>query len=269
MKSGYDLYRRLILIQIQSQLQYRAAFLMDMLSMMAINGLYFVSIALLLQRFKNIGGWTLGEIAFLYGVVETAFGTMDMVFSGFDYATFGNLVRLGRFDQMLLRPIHVTVQVLGSSFLLRRWGRILQGVIVLGVAFGMGEVHWTLAKLLYFPVVLVSVISFFGGLYVIGSTITFWTIESIEAMNVFTYGGGEMMSYPMHIYQEWVRKFFTYILPAIFLVYYPALYFLDKPDPLGMPPFAPFLAPLVGFGTLFVALRFWRYGINHYQSAGS
>jgi ABC-2 type transport system permease protein len=242
---------------------------MDILSTAAITGLYFVSIALLLQRFQNIGGWTVGEIAFLYGVVETVFGAMDMVFSGFDYATFGDQVRLGRFDQILLRPINVTVQVLGSQFLLRRWGRILQGVIVLGVSFGMGEVHWTLAKAAYFPIMFLSVVGLFGGLYVIGSTITFWTVQSIEAMNVFTYGGGEMMTYPMHIYQDWVRRFFTYVLPAIFLVYYPALYFLDKPDPLHMPTFAPFLAPLVGFGTLFLALRFWRYGINHYQSAGS
>jgi ABC-2 type transport system permease protein len=165
--------------------------------------------------------------------------------------------------------VNVTAQVLGSSFLLRRLGRILQGLIVLGISFGMGEVHWTLAKLLYFPALLMSVIAFFGGLYIIGSTITFWTIESIEAMNVFTYGGSEMMSYPMHIYQDGLRKFFTYILPAIFLAYYPALYFLDKPDPLGMPAFAPFLAPVVGWGTLTVALRFWRFGINHYQSTGS
>ena len=43
-----------------------------------------------------------------------------------------------------------------------------------------------------------------------------------------------------------MRAFFTYVMPFIFLNYYPALFFLDKPDPLGMPAFAPFLAPFVG-----------------------
>ena len=78
-----------------------------------------------------------------------------------------------------------------------------------------------------------------------------------------------MMSYPMHIYTRWMRQFFTYIVPAIFLNYYPALFFLDSADPLGFPVFARFLSPVVGLGTLFVALQFWRVGVRNYQSTGT
>lgn len=77
------------------------------------------------------------------------------------------------------------------------------------------------------------------------------------------------MAYPMHIYSDWMRRFFTYILPAIFLNYAPALYFLDKPDPLGLPPFAAFLAPLAGLGTLLAAALFWQFGMRHYKSTGT
>jgi ABC-2 type transport system permease protein len=89
-------------------------------------------------------------------------------------------------------------------------------------------------------------------LFVAGSTITFWTVDSTEVVNIFTYGGVEMISYPMHIYSNWMRKFFTYFVPAIFLNYYPALFFLDKPDPLGMPAAAYWLSPVVGIGVLFL-----------------
>jgi ABC-2 type transport system permease protein len=58
-------------------------------------------------------------------------------------------------------------------------------------------------------------------------------------------------------------------VPAIFLSYYPALYFLDLPDPLGMPSFAPFMAPLVSVGMMVAALAFWRFGIRHYASTGT
>jgi len=58
-------------------------------------------------------------------------------------------------------------------------------------------------------------------------------------------------------------------LPAIFLNYYPALFFLDKPDPLGMPAFAPFLAPLVGIGLLLASFAFWRFGLRHYTGTGT
>jgi ABC-2 type transport system permease protein len=53
------------------------------------------------------------------------------------------------------------------------------------------------------------------------------------------------------------------------LNYYPALYFLDKPDPLGMPIFMRFLSPLAGLLVLLVSLLFWRFGIRHYQSTGT
>jgi ABC-2 type transport system permease protein len=64
-------------------------------------------------------------------------------------------------------------------------------------------------------------------------------------------------------------RFFTFIIPAIFMNYYPALYILDKPDPFGMPGFATWLAPFVGMGVLAISLSFWRFGIAHYQSTGT
>jgi ABC-2 type transport system permease protein len=221
------------------------------------------------QRFQSIGGWSLGEVAFLYGVVETAFGLMDMLFSGFDPQNFGKYTRLGRFDQMLLRPASITVQVFGSEFILRRLGRIFQGFFVMVIATQMVDLHWTWVKILYLPVVLFSQVLFFGGLFMIGATISFWTVESLEIVNIFTYGGTELISYPMHIYQDWMRRFFTYIIPAIFMNYFPALFFLDKPLPPQVPHVAPFLAPAMGGLIFLLALAFWRFGIQHYQSTGT
>jgi ABC-2 type transport system permease protein len=262
-------YRRLISVQIRSQMQYRFPFFVELVATGLITTSGFVTLAFVLQRFGSIAGWKLGEVAFLYGVVETSFGVMDMIFSGFDPGNFGRQTRLGRFDQLLLRPVDITVQVLGSEFLIRRLGRIAQGFVILILALTMVQINWTFGKILFLPVVFLSQIAFFGGLFIIGATISFWTLESIEIVNIFTYGGTEMMSYPMHIYPNWLRDFFSYLLPAIFLNYYPALYFLGKPDPLHFPTIAPFLAPVAGFGVLAIALAFWKYGIRHYQSTGT
>lgn len=269
MRPTLDLYRRLIATQVRAQLQYPVAFWFELLGTALITTTQFGSLVFVLQRFEGIGGWTLGQVAFLYGMVEVAFGTMDMLFSGFDPPFFGQQVRLGRFDQLLLRPLGITLQVLGSRFEIRRLGRIAQGIVILGAALALTDIRWTPAKILYLPVVIASMVCFFGGLFIIGATITFWTVESIEVINIFTYGGNEMMAYPMHIYQDWMRRFFTYIVPAIFLNYYPALYFLDRPDPFNLPPFAPFLAPLAGASVLAAALVFWRFGIRHYSSTGT
>lgn len=269
LRFNLSIYRRLLDAQIRSQMQYRAAFLLDFTGTAVSISLYFVSLALIMERFGDLAGWRLGEVALLFALGETSFGLMDMLFSGFDPGSFGRRIRRGTFDQLLLRPINLTVQVLGDEFLLRRLGRIVQGLAIFAFALSLADIHWTLGKVIYLPFVVAGQVAFFGGLFITGSTITFWTVESIEVVNIFTYGGNELISYPMHIYPDWLRRFFTYVLPAAFLNYYPALYLLDRPDPFGLPYVMRFAAPVAGLIVLAAALRFWRFGIRHYQSTGT
>jgi ABC-2 type transport system permease protein len=172
-------------------------------------------------------------------------------------------------DQLLLRPVDITLQVLGSEFVLRRLGRIMVGVGIFFLANSLTEIIWTPEKILLLALSIAGQVFFFGALFVIGATITFWTVESIEVVNIFTYGGSEMISYPMHIYPDFLRRFFTFILPAIFLNFFPALAILGRIDPLGFPAIAPWLSLPVGFLIFFFAMRFWRYGLAHYQSTGT
>ncbi len=266
---NFKLYLSLLNANLHSQMQYRVSFWMDFLATLLGNGISILTLALILSRFGNIAGWTIGEIALLSGLAETSFAVMDMVCSGIDPDYFSPMVRLGRLDQYLLRPVNLMVQLLGSRFLLRRLGRITEGLLILLAAFLLTDIHWTIEKILLVPTVILSQVISMGALFLIGSTITFWTVERIEAMNILTYGGVELMTYPMSIYPGWILRIFTYVVPLIFLNYYPALYLLDKPDPLGFPAWAPFLAPFVAVGMGTAALLFWKFGLKHYQSTGT
>lgn len=269
MRHTLGVYLRLIGVQIRSQMQYRLSFWTEAIT----TGLNIVgefgSLALVLTKFGSIGGWTLPEVAFLYGITEIAFALMDMVFSGFDPQRFGQRIRLGEFDRILLRPVSPTVQVLGLEFLMRRLGRVVTGAGIFIYALALNPIQWTAVKAALVLVSLVSMFIFFGGLFIIGATITFWTVDSIELMNTLTYGGSYTISHPMHIYPNWLRHFFTYLVPAIFLNYFPALYILGKPDPLGFPAFAPLLAPIAAGLMFLLALKFWHFGMRAYQSTGT
>lgn len=256
---------RLIRASLRGQAISSFAFGIDLVSTALFSASGIFVVGSVLARFESIGGWTVREIAFLYGMVEVSFGLMDMIFSGFDPDTFGLLVRRGQLDQLLLRPVSIWMQVLGSTFLLRRLGRIAQGATVLAFAIVSLDAPWTAAKAAYLPCVIVSQAACYGSLFIVGSTMTFWTGERIEAINIVTYGSTEMTTYPMTIYPPWLRSVFTFVVPTIFMNYAPALFFLDKNDPLGLPWFAPFLAPLVGSVMLTVAGVFWRFGLRRYQ----
>ena len=269
MKRAFNILFRLIRIQIRSQLQFPTSFILEVISSTFTLGFYFIAFALAFSRFDEIGGWALGEIAIIWGLAEFSFGTMDMLFSGFDYDAFGPMVRRGRFDQLLLRPVNITFQVLGSRFVLRRLGKMAEGLIIFIFGLTQIKVHWTLIKILYLPVLSISQILFYGALFIIGATTTFWTMERLEVLNVFTYGGNEVMSYPMYIFPRPIRWIFTFLVPIIFMSYFPAVYILDKPDPFNAPTLFSFLAPFVAALVFYLAMRFWRFGIKNYQSTGS
>jgi ABC-2 type transport system permease protein len=254
---------------IRSQLQYRTSFVLETLGTALFSGLEFAAFLLAFTSFGSIGGWSLWQVAFLWGLSESAFAVMDLVFSGYDPGHFSDSIKLGTFDQFLLRPVNLVVQVFSSSFALRRLGRLAQGLLIFGLAVSHVGIVWSWDKLVYLPLVFVGAVAFYGALFTIGATLCFWTTESIEIINVFTYGGTTMVSYPMHIYQDFMRRIFTFIVPTALIIYYPALFFFDIPDPTGLPKLAQYLSPLVGVGALVLAQAAWHAGLRRYQSTGS
>ena len=261
------LYLRLVGARVRGQCQYRVSFLLQVASSFTSTFVELLAIVILFSRFSDLAGWAVGEVAFLYGLVSVAFGLTEMLGAGFDEVSV--LVRTGEFDRVLTRPVSTFVQVLAADFQLRRVGRVAQGALALALAQRWLAVAWTLPKALVFLAAVLSSASVFFTVLLVGAAICFWTVETSEAQNVFTYGGTELASYPLHIYNRWMQAAFLYVVPLALTSYYPALYLLGKPDPLGLPPVLPFLAPAVAVVFFAVGLLVWQVGLRHYQSTGS
>ncbi len=261
------LYFRLVSSRVRSQMQYRVSFGAELLGTVLITALDFAMVVILLTRFRAIGGWTLAEVAFLYGTSAVSFSLAELLIGGFE--DFEDWVVRGEFDQLLLRPLPITFQMITARFPTRRVGRMAQGLVALVLSLVLLQPHWNAAQMLFFPVMLVGAMLLFMAIFVAGATLSFWAPQAHEAVNIFTYGGQFMSSYPMHIYQEWLVSIFTFVIPMAFINYYPSLYLLGKPDPLGMPPYMPFLSPIVALVAFRLALGVWRVGVRHYQSTGT
>jgi ABC-type uncharacterized transport system permease subunit len=94
-----------------------------------------------------------------------------------------------------------------------------------------------------------------------------WAAILVAVYGVRTEVAG--YSYPMNIYQDWLRTLFTFVTPMAFVNYYPALWLLGKPDPLGLSAWVALLSPFVCLLVLAVGVRMWWIGVRHYQSTGS
>lgn len=247
-------------------MEYRLSFILELFSQASISVIDFFMIALLFNRFEQLAGWSLWEVGFLYGMIGICFAVAEMIGRGFD-AFQGSIVR-GDFDTMLIRPLGTFYQVFAHEFLLRRLGRIAQALVVLLIANLQLGIQWSLTKVGYLLISLMSGICFFIGLFVIAATSCFWTVQSIEIINIFTHGGVFMGSYPFSIYRWWFRHFFTFVIPLACVNYFPALFLLEKVGSLGASPIGVQLAPFAGFLFLGITMLLWRWGVLHYQSTG-
>jgi len=267
MKNATKLYLRYISVSIQSQMQYKASFIMMTIAHFAITFVDFIGVWVLFDRFGAIKGWNLPEIALFYGMIHMAFAIAETAARGFD--TFDSKVRTGEFDRMLLRPRSLVLQIIGQEFQLMRIGRFSQGLIVLLWAM------WYLNNSLSFIKVMLIIISIFGGaflfsgLFVLQATLSFWSVQSLEVVNMVTYGGVEVAQFPVTIYDSWFRKFFIFVVPLACVNYFPAMGILNKADPLNTPNWLPWVSPIIGIVFFIMALQVFKFGVLHYKSTGS
>ena len=264
---GLCLYGRYIDISFRSQMQYRASFVMLTLGHFAMTGLEFVGLWAMFDRFGRLESWSLPEVALFYGMINMAFSLCDATSRGFDI--FHNMVRSGEFDRILLRPRSTVLQLAGQELTLRRIGRFSQGLIILIWAANQLAFPWSAGKVVLLLASILGGACLFYGLIVLQATLSFWTVESLEIMNTMTYGGVETAQYPLSIYRDWFRRFFTYVVPLACVSYYPALAILGRSDPLGSSPYFQWLAPAIGFLFFLISLQIWQFGVRHYRSTGS
>ncbi len=267
MRRRVRLYFILIGARVRSEMQYRAAFGLELLGNVVLTSLDFVGLVILLHRFGSIGDWTLPEVAFLYGTSSLSFTLAEILSGG--YQGFDTRVRMGDFDRLLTRPLPLGFQVITSDLQLRHLGRLTQGAVAFGWALSELRPAWGLLDGLFLILMLVSGSAIFLGIFIAGASTAFWSPQTGELTNVFSYGGQAMTSYPMQIYPAWMRRVFTFFLPMAFINYLPSLHLLGKSDPWNLPSWLPFLTPLAAGLTLAASLVVWRRGVRRYQSTGS
>jgi ABC-2 type transport system permease protein len=258
-------YRDIAVMWVRASMAYPASFWMMAASAFVIGGLDFVGIWIMFSTVDSLGGFGLAEIAFLYGATGLGLAVADMFVGRIE--RLGQLIRMGRLDTMMVRPIPLLAQVCADEFALRRIARVVQTGLILTV--GSWHVDWSPAKAGLGAVMILSGSVIFFAIFIALACLQFWTGDASEIANAFTYGGNTVMQYPLTIFPREVVTGLTFLVPLAFVNWYPALYILDRPDPFGFPGWLQFASPLAAvlLGTL--ALIAWRTGVRHYTSTGS
>ncbi|MFH9013791.1 ABC transporter permease [Streptomyces sp. NPDC017943] len=267
LREGVRAYRLIAAMWVRSSMTYRASFAVTLCGNLVLTGLDFVGILLMFSQVDSLGGWSLPEVAFLYGLSVTAFGFADLALGSMD--VLGARMRDGSFDTLLVRPAPVLAQVGADRFALRRLGRITQGVVVLGWALVSVDVDWSPGKVLLVPVMVVSGAVIFSSVFVAGAAFQIFAQDAAEVQNAFTYGGTTLLQYPPGVFGKDLVRGVTFVLPLAFVNWVPAAHVLGRPYPVGLPQGAAYASPLVAVVCSVLAGLAWRTGLRSYRSTGS
>lgn len=264
MRSWISLYGLLIRTSIKSRMQYKFNFFLASILAALIQISEFLMVAIVLHKFGAIQGWSLYEIGYLFAV---------MTLSKTLYRTFADEVHhlekylvTGELDQLLTRPMPVLLALMPQNFRIML-GEILQGGFLLiwslGGMMNSGKVEWTAVPQTLFIICTGAVILFSIGLAT--ATLGFWTTRINELQTITEDAARTAAQYPLSLYPKWMSTILLIVVPVGFVNYVPSLYILR--GELG-----PWILPSIGGVSLLclsLALRFWRFGITKYQSAGS
>lgn len=256
------LYLKFFSMHLKSRMAYKKSFFFSVVGQFLTGFTEFLAIWFLFDRFNAVKGYTISECLLCAGVNAIAFALAEMFFRGFD--SMPNVISNMELDRMLLRPRGLIFQMMCYTIEFGRIGKILQGSMMLVYGIVVAPVVWTPDKIMVLVFMVAGGTMLYCMLLLLHASVTFFTIEGIEWMNVFTYGARQYGSYPYDVYGKGVLRFCTFIIPYALMQYYPMLYLLGRTENI----LYGFL-PLATAWFIIPSTALWRYGVSKYKSTGS
>jgi ABC-2 type transport system permease protein len=104
--------------------------------MFANNFIFFSVWWIFFQRFEQLRGWRLPDLAALYGITAFSIGFMLVFGGGVRY--LARMIVEGELDSLMTQPKNLLLHVLGSNSRPSGWGDMCSGLVLI---IGFGHVH--------------------------------------------------------------------------------------------------------------------------------
>ena len=247
---------------IKRMLEYRVDCIVGMVSQIAFQIIELIFIWIIFQNTDSIGGWDFEQLLLLYGMMMLSIAVTDVFFDS-TYNVGNRLIKKGKFDTILLRPVHPLISVLGESHASTALGYIVLAMILIISMLIKLQVQITvflILKILYFGILGGCII---GGIQSIFGVAGFWTYKSNEVVwSVFQLH--KLAEYPMEIYNKFIRILITVIMPFTFTAYYPAVNILQDGSNILL-----ITTLIVTIIVWIIAVKTWDWALNKYRSTGN
>ncbi len=250
---------------VRTKFEYPGAMLLAWFSQATSYGAMYTAIALIVQRFGVLGGWTWSEMALLLSFHLLAYAT-GASFSFTQFRVMEDMVRLGTMDAILVKPINTWVYLVFSGLNIGYTGHIILAIGLMSWALTQVDLVWSISTALYFLATLLSAAAIVASLMtMIGASALVW-VRSRHLYSIF-FGFWEFARYPMVIFPLPIQLMLITIVPLGFLSTVPVSVLLGKTVPL-LGDSAGLACLLAGPLMVTIAIIHWRWCLRNYQGAG-
>jgi ABC-2 type transport system permease protein len=260
------LYVSLMGAGLRGQLEYRANFVIWIVTGLVYQMTGFVFIWVVLTRFEAIAGWTLGDVAFLYGLRLLGHGVYMLVFGRLIFIE--HLVRDGLFDRFMVRPLPVILQVMTREFPVNALGDFGGGLILFIAANSLVGVEWSAPAVVFLVLTVIGAALIETGIALAITAFNFRFLSTRGLVRIVDDIFSNFANYPIRIFGGLLQFLLTFALPVAFIAYLPATVLLGRTGELAVHPLFAYVAPLVGVLVFSLAYAFWKGELRHYQSSG-
>jgi ABC-2 type transport system permease protein len=152
---------------LQSAIEYRAAFIAQVLGMMLNDAFYFVFWIIFFDQFKEIRGWVLNDMFLVFGITATSFGLTAIFFGNAFFLS--TIITGGRLDYYLSLPRPVLLHTLASRTIANGIGDLSYGII----SFLLSG-YFSIKGLAWFGIGVILASTVFLAFLIIAHSLTFW-----------------------------------------------------------------------------------------------
>lgn len=238
---------------LQSVMEYRAAFLTQVIGMMVNDFIYFAIWIIFFQRFKEVRGWGLGDMWVTYGILASAFGLVSLLFG--NAFNLSEIIMKGRLDYYLSLPRPVLLHTVASRMIGSGMGDFSYGF----VSYALSG-HFTWDGLARFLLGTLTAATVFASFLIIVQSLTFWlglisNLSGLAVNAVVTFG-----IYPATLFDSTAKLILFTIIPAALMGSVPAEFVRSFTwERLGV---------LAGAAAIFLmlALALFALGLRRYES---
>jgi ABC-2 type transport system permease protein len=257
------LFTRFIAQNVKIKLEYKADFMLMLFAGSALQLLGLLFLSVLFSKIPLVQGWTMWEIVLMLAAIFFTEGVVSFAFEGM--WRMMRLVNMGDLDRILLRPASPILQIVTFDLGAHGIGNMVTGVVLYVIALGQTHVVWSVDKILFMPVFLVSAAAIRAAISFAANCSAFWLTSFYNAFPLMVYQMADFAKYPSTLYTESIQFLITVVLPYAFIAYIPAVYIFGK-EPWG---WLAWLMPVVALWCIVVARAVFYAGLRRYDSPGN